>query len=758
MMATNNFNNTNGSKSGKFRFKFIKQIWIVGGVLLLIPVIIFTLISFELMGELPNTRKLENPKLPLATQIFSADGVMIGKYYLSNREPINYYGLCPSLKDALIATEDTRFFNHTGIDFSRTLTIIPYNLIGKRQGASTITQQLAKNLFPRHKSGTLSLYVRKLQEWVMAVKLERLYTKEELISMYLNTVPFGNNAVGIKSAAYTYFKKLPANLSPNESAFLIGLLQAPSRYNPKNHPEAAKKRRNIVLSQMEKYGYITETEKVKYQKSDLNVGEIQMLDHVTGIATYFREYLRQFLNDWAKDNNVDLYTDGLKIYTTIDSRMQKYAEEAVAEHMRIKQAAFYKQFSSSKTKPWSEAPDILDRTKKRSELYKELYKEYKDAGKEEADIQKEINVVFNRPHKMNVYQYNSSKGKDTIMSLMDSIKYYKYFLQPGFISVEPTTGNIKTWVGGLDLKYFQYDHCDPKATRQVGSTFKPFVYTAAIQNGISPCQTYPNTTVVFENYDNWAPKNSDNVGEGQMMTLFRAIAGSVNKITARLIKEIGVKPVIEIAKQFGITAKLDPYPSLCLGVADISLFEMVGAYNTFNNGGTYIKPQFITEIRDKNNTIKQRFTVEQHTVLDSGTNYVMLNLLQGVLNCRLYGTACRMRYKYHVMNPMAGKTGTTQNQADGWFMGLIPQLTGGIWVGCEDPAVHFTSINEGQGAEMAMPVWSYFVKKLYADKSLSFDPTRDWIKPNNMSIEINCQKYDDLDKPMDVNPDVQTDL
>lgn len=738
------------SSKPREKFTFIKWLWLGGGsIFLLVSLFLISILS-GLFGELPATTRLENPRLPLATQIYSADGQLLGKYYRANREPIAYGDLSDALRNTLIATEDSRFFQHSGVDFSRTLTIIPYNLIGKRQGASTITQQLAKHLFPRKKTGTFGLVVRKIKEWFMAIKLERLYTKEEIMAMYLNTVEFGNNAIGIKSAAKTYFGIEPKDLDYRQSALLIGLLQNPTRFNPVYRPEKALARRNTVVGQLYKYDYINSETKRQLMATTLGIDQISNQDHATGLATYFREYLRKKLASWSEANGVDLYTDGLKIYTTIDSRMQKIAEAAVTKHMRDKQQAFYRQFERTKTKPWTQAPDIIMRTVKRTGQYKEM----KANGASET----EILAAFNKPHKIKIFTYSSRYGKDTFMSAIDSIKYYKYFLQPGFLTMEPNTGHIKTWVGGLDMQFFQYDHCAPSATRQVGSTFKPFVYAVAIEKGTSPCQQYPNTDVIFEDYDNWSPRNSDNVGEGQMMTLYRGLAGSVNKVTARVMKEVGIKPVISMARRLGLTTQLDPVPSLCLGVADVSLYEMVAAYNTFNSEGMYIEPMILTEIQDKGGNTLARFAPSKKTVLDKSVNYTVLDLLRGVLNCRLYGSACRMRYKYGINAPMAGKTGTTQNQADGWFMGLIPQLTGGVWVGCEDPAVHFTDLGQGQGAELAMPIWAYFLQEAYKDASLGLDPKADWKAPDGLSIELNCANYEETQPSLGESEKVNTAL
>jgi penicillin-binding protein 1A len=721
-----------------------RKFWLAALLLLLLPFIMVWLVSMGTFGKLPDTDQLENPKTALATEVLSADGVVIGKYYNDNRTPVDFEDLSPQTVNALIATEDYRFYDHSGVDFRRLFTIFFYNIVGHRQGASTITQQLAKNLFPREKLSLPRLLIRKIQEQIIATRLEKLYTKEEILAMYLNTVSFGHNAKGIKSAASTYFGKSPDKLDAIESAVLIGMLKAPTTYDPVSRPNNSMKRRNTVLFQMHRYGYLNDAQfqQLKTEPTNLN---FRAENQNEGTATYFREYLRQYLKKWADANGRDLYSDGLKIYTTIDSRMQKYAEEAIYQHMKEMQKSLYAQYRNSNTKPWSTVPEILDHTMKNCDRYKGL----KEDDVDDATIQR----VFNKPVRMRVFSYHGDV--DTVMSPLDSIKYYKYFLQTGFMVMEPGTGHVKVWAGGVNYKYFKYDHVAPYATRQVGSTFKPFVYATAIMNGYSPCLKVPNVPVVFEDYDNWTPKNSDHLFDGQMMTLAKGLATSTNCITAWVMKQVGVAPVVKLAQKMGVTSHLDPVPSLCLGTADISLNEMVPAFNTFNNKGVYIEPLLVTRIEDKNGNILQEFVPKTTDVLDEQKDYVMINMLKGVCNGSLYGTGSRLRYKFGLRGPMAGKTGTTQNNSDGWFMGLIPQLTGGVWVGAEDRAVHFTSMNLGQGAAMALPIWGYFLQKVYNDKSLAIDPTKDWDKPEGeLGIEIDCSKYDSQPTPGEIEKGV----
>ncbi|MGZ5283806.1 MAG: penicillin-binding protein 1A [Bacteroidia bacterium] len=730
----------------KKRWYLMPKLWIGFFILLLIPFLLILLIYIGTFGKLPDTNQLENPQTPLATEVFSADGVILGKYYRSNRSPIDFEDLSPALINALIATEDARFYDHAGVDvrglfrvFFKTVILMQRN----SGGGSTVSQQLAKNLFPRADNlSKPALVMRKLKEWVLATELERLYTKEEIIAMYLNTVDFGGESiVGIKSAASTFFNKSPGELNESESAVIIGLLKAPTYYNPVRNPRNSLQRRNTVLAQMAKYGYLDEEkyEQLKAKPTKLNY---KVESHNEGIGTYMREYLRQWLTKWAAENGYDIYKDGLKIHTSIDSRMQKYAEESTYKHMETQQRHFFNQFKNSGKKPWTDFPEIIDFTVKRSERYRAM----KTDGVDENDILR----AFNKPSKMKVFTYKGGE-KDTFMSPLDSIKYYKYFLQPGFMAMEPNTGNIKVWVGGVNYKFFKYDHVNPKAKRQVGSTFKPFVYTVAINNGFSPCLKVPNTRVVFEEYDNWSPQNSDNK-YGGFKTLRQGLKESINTITAWIMKNVGIVPVVEMAQKMGITSKLEPVPSLCLGVADISVYEMVGAFNTFNNKGTYIEPTLVTRIEDKNGNLLQEFVPKTVDVLSEQKAYIMVDMLKAVVNG---GTGSRMRYRFNLRMPMGGKTGTTQNNSDGWYMGIIPQLTGGIWVGAEDRAVHFTDMKKGEGAEQALPIWGYFLQKVYADKSLGFDEKLDWKRPaGELGVELDCSKYEEAETPGEIESEI----
>jgi len=701
--------------------------------LLLIPVLFVLMVAT--FGNLPDFKKLENPETPLATEVISSDNVVIGKYYNANRTRAEFDDLSPNLVKALVSTEDVRFYDHSGVDFRRLFTIPLYNLIGRKQGASTLSQQLAKNLFPRQKMNRLQLVWRKVEEQITAIKLEKLYTKEEILAMYLNTVEFNNNAIGIKSASQIYFDKAPDKLTIPEAATIVGMLKNPSLFDPIRRPVNTLKRRNTVLNQMSKNNDITDAECNKLKSQPMGL-DYHPESHNDGMAPYFREYLRQWLKTWAAAHGRDIYKDGLRIHVSIDSRLQKYAEEAVVEHLKTMQKALFAQYKATGKKPWSESPEILTTCMKQSDRYHVM--------KSDDVPEDQIIKAFNKPVHMKLFSYQGEV--DTTISPLDSIKYDLYYLHTGFMAMDPSTGQVRVWVGGINYKNFKYDHVMSK--RQVGSTFKPFVYTTAIMNGYSPCLKVSNTPVVFEDYNNWTPANADDEFDGQMMTLAKGLATSTNRITAWVMKQVGPEPVVKLAHRMGITSDLMAVPSLCLGTADLSVYEMVGAYNTFNNKGVYIKPQLVSRIEDKNGNVLEEFVPETVDALDESKNYVMLNMLKGVNNGALYGTGTRLRYKFNLRGPMAGKTGTTQNHSDAWYMGLIPQLTGGIWVGGEERAIHFDRMNNGQGAALALPIWGFFLQKVYADKTLGFDPNRDWEKPaGDLGIEIDCTKYENAREP-----------
>lgn len=709
---------------------YIKTFWKIIAFGTLFAILFISSIGFGLFGELPTFRDLENPKSNLASEVLSTDGKVLGSYFIQNRSNAKFNELSPNLINALIATEDIRFYEHSGIDLKGTFAIIFYSMIGKKRGSSTITQQLAKNLFPRKKQTILNIGVIKMKEWLTAIKIERNYTKEEIITMYFNTVDFGSNSYGIKTAANTYFNKTPKDLSIDEAALLVGILKGTTVYSPIRNPERAKARRNVVLAQMEKYKYITEDELIEAQENELNL-KFTSNDHNLGLATYFREYLRLELSKWCEENKkadgteYDLYRDGLKIYTTLDSRMQQYAEEAVREHLTYLQKEFYNHWKGRI--PWGKNEDMILQALKRSERYVSM--------KEEGFSNEEIETVFNTPTNMTVFSWSGER--DTTMTPLDSIKYYKWFLRSSFMSMDPHTGHIKAWVGGPDYRYFKYDQVK-LGKRQVGSTFKPLVYTVAMDNGWSPCFEAPNLPIVFEDFDNWSPKNSDNK-EGGMMTLRMGLANSVNLITAYMMKQVGPQAVVNVAKKMGITSEIPPYPSICLGTPDVTLYEMVGAYSTYANKGVWTEPVYITRIEDKNGNVLFEKLPRKVDALSEQTAYLMLYMMKGVID---KGTGLRLRGpRYRFTQPIAGKTGTTQDNSDGWFIGVTPDLVSGVWTGGEDRTIRFRSTNLGEGANTALPIWALYMKKVYANPELKISQGDFAAPTGGLSVIVDCELY-----------------
>ena len=735
--------------------KYIKRFWIIvlGGFTSILLVFLFA--SWGIFGELPTFEELENPEKNLATEVISSDGVTLGKYAFKNRTPVGFSDLPESLVNALIATEDERFYEHSGIDFRGLARAIVK--LGKGGGASTITQQLAKNLFNKGgSSSTLKRLTQKVKEWIVATKLERQYTKNEIVAMYLNTQGFLFNAIGIRSASRIYFGKEPKDLDIQESAILVAMLKNPRQFNPNREISKKKSltRRNVVFAQMAKNEFITQEEKDSLQQLPLKIN-FTPESHNDGLATYFREYLRGYLKKWVKNNpkpNGDSYNinrDGLKIYVTLDSRMQQYAQEAVQEHMSNLQSYFFKEQQKNETAPFYDLEEeqvdaIYKRARKRSDRYRRMKKNgYSD---------QQIDSAFNASIDMRVFSWNEQREVDTIMSPNDSIKYYKTILRSGLLSIEPQTGHIKAWVGGINHKYFKYDHVD-QGKRQVGSTFKPFVYATAInQLRLSPCEKFPNTPYTipkgrFGIPEAWTPKNSGEKYGGEI-TLKSALAKSINVISARLIDMVTPLNVVRLAKSAGIKSRIPKSPSIALGSVELSLMEMTGAYATFANKGMRVEPNMLLRIEDKNGTVLADFTPKTNEVLSEESAYVVLELLKGVTTA---GSGVRLRtsehyykdiitgFPYEFTNPIAGKTGTTQNHTDGWFMGVVPNLATGVWTGGEDRAIHFENIAEGQGATMSLPTWALFMKKVYADTSLNISQ-EDFEKPESIGIVTTCGK------------------
>jgi penicillin-binding protein 1A len=744
-------------KNGTYR-RSIKVFWVVFSIGVLSFVSIFLAAGFGLLGKMPEFRQLENPKTNLATQIYSSDNKVIGKfYYNDNRTPLYYEEIPKNLIDALIATEDERFYDHSGIDLRSTLRAVVY--LGEKGGASTVSQQLARQLFTGVRSrNTLDAVIQKIKEWVIAVQLERRYAKKEILTMYLNLYDFNYNADGLRSAANIYFSKEPSDLLLEESAMLVGMLKNSSLYNPIRRPELVTSRRNIVFQQMLRNEMLTQKEVDSLQQLPLQI-QFNPQSHREGLATYFRAYLRQFMLTWIQDNpkpdgeKYNLYLDGLTIYTTLDSQMQTHAENAVKEHMSNLQDAFFEQ----NTPKWNPTAPFLDLTEKEVERLmdqamrrSERWRKMKLAGKTEDDIK----ASFEQKTAMKIFSW---KGEiDTVMRPIDSIRHYKHFLRSGMMSMDPLTGHVKAWVGGINYKHFQFDHVN-QGKRQIGSTFKPFVYASAIdQLKLSPCDSFPDGFYCVEArkfgaHEAWCPKNSGDRYTG-MRTLKNALANSVNTISARLIDKVGPGPVSKLATDLGISSKIPSVPSIALGTADLSVYEMVAAYGAFANQGIYVKPVMVTRIEDKNGTVLFEATPETRDVLSAESAYVTVKLLEGVTES---GSGIRLRhrgaeennpyfgtvvtgYPYEFQNPIAGKTGTTQNQSDGWFIGMVPNLVTGVWVGGEDRATHFNSIAYGQGATMALPIWALYMKKLYEDPLLEIS-IDSFPAPEKVSIPLDCE-------------------
>jgi penicillin-binding protein 1A len=764
-----------GNKSGR---KYLIWFWSLFVIPFLFIAALFILISTRNMGPIPSFEELENPENNLASEVYSEDNVLLGKFYIQNRTWTPYSEISPYLIDALIATEDIRFYRHSGIDIRGLGRVLVRTvLLGQNTGGgSTITQQLAKNIFlPRDLSRdpaivkVVKLGVTKFKEWHTAVRLERNYTKEEIITMYLNVFDFLYNAVGIRSAAQVYFNTTPDSLNIQQAATLVGMLKNSAKFNPVRNYDAMFARRNVVLLQMAKYGYIVPSvaDSLKLLPIELDFREE---DHNTGHATYLREYIRNTMNRpepdrskyvressyqdalWEWDNNplygwcsknkkpdgsqYDLYKDGLRIYTTVNSRMQQYAEEALTEHLSKEvQPDFYKRAKGFRNPPYSDdlnkrqIEELIMRSVKQSDRYYIM----KARGYSEDSIM----LAFNTPMKMNIFSWKGER--DTIMTPLDSIWYYKYYIRAGFLVEDPHSGYVRAYVGGPDFRYFKYDAVTQQK-RHIGSTIKPFLYTIAMQNGYSPCYEVENIPRSFQDGDSiWQPRSSGPKDyHGKMVTLAWGLANSENYISAWLMQQFRPTAVTEIMKKMGVRSYIDPVNSIFLGTSDIKLEEMVGAYGTFANKGVYTRPMYVTRIEDKNGNVISRFTTRIEEVMSEETAYLMLYLLQKVVTS---GTAQRLRREpYQLMNQIGGKTGTTQNHSNGWFMGITPNLVGGVWAGWEDQAIHFETLAEGQGANMALPIFAIFLKKLYSDPQFGIMEADVFDRPLNFNREIDCDR------------------
>jgi penicillin-binding protein 1A len=696
-------------------------LWVSFFVMIISFPLLVWAINSGMMGYMPSLNELENPQSALSSDVYAADGVLLGRYYVLDRSNSKFSEISPNVMNALIATEDARFFEHAGIDPIATLRVV--FRLGRAGGGSTISQQLAKNLFPRKSETFWSLPFMKLKEWVLAVKLERNLTKKEIITMYLNTVPYGDNVYGIRNASLTFYNKTPDKVTVDEAAVLVGMLKGNTRYNPRSHAERSKERRNVVLEQMLKYNYLTqeEVDSLKQKDTPLNYHKI---DYHDGLAPYFRAIVEQQVKLACKDlkkpdgTPYDIYRDGLKITTTLNTRMQRYAEEAMEEHLTELQKQFMAQSGYRDGTIWAKTgnvQNILMNSIKSSDRY--AFFRSQDMSETKAMAQMRV------PIKMKVFAWNKTHTKDTVMSPIDSIKYMKVFLQSGFMAMDPYTGEVKAWVGGLDHNYFQYDHVNINTKRQVGSTIKPLLYTFAIDNGFSPCgilSTAPQSFPEKENYDAGGSEEGD-------IPMKVALAKSINNASLYVLKQVGVEAFVDFAhNKCGITSRMDKFPSVALGASDISLYEMVGAYTMFASGGMNTQPYFLSKIEDKNGMLIKNFAPVQKEIINANTAFKMVKMMRGVVDM---GTAHRLRFRYNIQGEIAGKTGTTNGQADAWFIGYTPQILAGAWVGCDDREFRFRSEQLGQGAAAALPIWAFFIRRVYADKSLHIDAKATFKQP-----------------------------
>ncbi len=764
----------------KTKKTIIKWFWII--LALPIALIILMLLLVWAFADIPSFEELENPESKLATQVIAEDGEILTTFHIENRSFVSYEDLSPFLVEAAVATEDVRFYKHSGIDFVSLGRVLVKTLLmsdSSQGGGSTITQQLAKTLYPRAEVGRripgiyhIKMVWIKLKEWITAVKLERNYTKNEIMDMYMNAIFFGSNAYGVKAAAQTFFAKNPSDLTVEESAMLVGMVNKPTRYNPALNPEKALVRRNFVIGQMEKAGFISESERDSIQNIPITLS-YQVQDHNAGLAPYFRDMLRRTMNakepkrsrysqyedyvtdslQWADDpfygwltkntkpdgTSYNLDKDGLRIYTTINYKMQKYAEEAVAEHLgKDLQKSFWRDLRRKTNKPFSNDVDkaTRDRVMAQARRWSDRYRVMKARGASETEIKKSFREKVN----MRLFSWDGKGYIDTLMTPDDSIVYYKSHLRAGFMAIEPQTGHIKAYVGGPDYRYFKYDNIR-QGKRQVGSTIKPFLYTLAMQEGMSPCDKVVNVPQTFIVGDKtWTPKSTDkDEWIGQTVTLKWGLTKSSNNISAYLMKQFGPHAMAEMMRKMGIGSYIEEVPSLCVGPADLSLYEMVAAYNTFPSQGVYISPIFVTRIEDNMGNVLADFTTRKREAISEHTAYLMANLMQGVVNS---GTAIRLRFKYGLKGEIAGKTGTTNDQSDGWFIGYTPSITAGAWVGAEDRQVHFESLSLGGGSNMALPIWGIWMKKVLADKTLDISETDRFIAPPGMHLNLNCDGSD----------------
>lgn len=691
------------------------------------------LLNLGVFGTMPSLTELENPSITQATEIYGDDGTPLGKYYKErgNRSNVRYKDISKHVIDALVATEDERFYEHSGIDGKGVARAVAY--FGSQGGGSTITQQLALNMFDQRASNKLERMLQKFKEWIIAVKLERNFTKQEILALYLNTVSYSENVYGIRNAARTFFQKEPDRLNVQEAAVLVGMVNGPSVFNPRKNPKAALDRRNLVLSRMVSNKFLSEEEAKKAKASPIQLN-FKKVDENNGIAPYFLDVIRDELKKWAKENkkqdgdNYDIYADGLRVYTTINPRMQLYAEEAVAKHMPVLQRVLAAQASLKTDAVWKDHKNVLENAMKNSDRWEKL----KEDGMSEADIRKTFNVKT----KMKVFAWNSQREKDTVMTPYDSIKYHREMLQTAFMVMDPATGHVKAWVGGIDFRNYKYDHVNLRTKRQVGSSIKPFLYALAMEEyGFTP-ETQCEATQQYFPGSGYVP--AKNTGRTGTRTMANALAWSVNEVAAYLIKQTTPKRFAEFVHQINIPTKIEPYPSISLGSCDLSLYEMLWGYSMFPTGGFSTKPIYITRIEDKNGNVVARFdNTERKEVISQQTAYTMSRMMQGVVD---FGTAAGLRNRLGIAE-MGGKTGTTNDNSDGWFLGFTPQLLGGVWVGCDDRFIKLES-GLGYGGKAALPIWEYFFQKAMSDKTLGLDKTAKFVQPENIRSDYNPGLFD----------------
>jgi len=733
-------------------FKILTRIiWALGLAALVILPLYFYSVSidaFGLYGGMPSLKALENPENDLSSELITSDGVSLGRYWRFNRSQATYNELSPALVNTLLSSEDHRFKQHSGIDLKglmRAVTgVLTFQYAG---GGSTITMQLAENLFKTMSENEGALYkvpglrqlIIKSKEWIIAAQLERNFTKKEILAMYLNTVSFGSNSFGIKTAAETFFGKPTDSLNYQESAVLIGLLQGTTAFSPIQNYDRSFSKRNQVLDKVYRRGFLSKSELDSIKSLPIDLSAYDVANQNKGLATYFRTVIRRDLLDWCDENGYDLYEDGLKIYTSIDSRMQRYAEEAVKEHMAVLQEKFFEHWEGRD--PWVDPdtgkpiPNFLEKRFRLTHHYRALVKKY---GKDSDSLK----IMMNKPRKMKVFTWQGEK--DTLFSPLDSIAYYKHFLHSGLMSMDPHTGQIKAWVGGINHKYFKYDHVR-QGKRQPGSTFKPFVYGTAIEQGYPPCYEVPDVMVTFQipgsDPPTWSPPNADGkYGTGKVMTIRQGMARSVNTITAHLMKEVNPENVVDFAKRVGIESPLDPVPSLCLGVNDVSVYELVGAYSTFANSGIYTRPNYLLKIEDKNGNVIENFVPETRQAISQETAFLMLYMLRGGVE-EEGGTSRGLSMELKIDNEIGGKTGTTNNASDGWYMGVTKDLVTGVWVGGDERSIHFRSWYLGQGGLTARPIWDKYMMKVYNDETLGYEKGPFKRPPGGVNVSLDCDRY-----------------